>query len=41
MNPEDIKEKVEKCFGCLKAKCMSGCPLNMEIPKIMNIGDVH
>lgn len=35
MNPEFIEEKIEKCFGCSNAKCSTGCPLNMEIPKII------
>lgn len=35
MNPDNIKEKVERCFGCSNPKCSIGCPLNMEIPKII------
>ena len=35
MNPDSIKEKVDSCFGCSNPKCATGCPINMEIPKII------
>lgn len=35
MNPEVLKEKVEKCFGCSRPACSKGCPLGMEIPTII------
>lgn len=35
MDLEVLKEKVEKCFGCSNPGCSKGCPLGMEIPKII------
>lgn len=35
MNPEILEEKVNRCFGCSNPACSKGCPLGMEIPKII------
>ena len=35
MNPELLKEKIDKCFGCSNPACSKGCPLEMEIPQII------
>lgn len=34
MISENIKEKASQCFHCSNAKCVDGCPLQMDIPAI-------
>ena len=31
MNEDDIRNKVLKCFSCVKSPCQKGCPLNNDI----------
>lgn len=31
-NEEEAKKEAERCLGCKKAKCVEGCPVNIDIP---------
>ena len=31
-NKEEAVEEAKRCLGCKKAKCVEGCPVNIDIP---------
>lgn len=37
MDAKVLKEKVDRCFVCSNPGCVNGCPLNMEIPRIIKL----
>lgn len=36
MISENMKEAAERCYGCSNPKCKEGCPINLEIPQIID-----
>ena len=34
-NIEEAKEEASRCLKCKNAKCMTGCPVSIEIPKFI------
>ena len=35
-NDEEAKREAERCLNCLNPRCVTGCPINIQIPKFIN-----
>ena len=35
-NQEEATEEASRCLGCKKAKCVEGCPVNIDIPAFIH-----